>query len=265
MKIVKLVLFSLSFYFLISCKKKDNYIISITQNNDSIKGQYYNYDSLIEYSPKGKFIFTASRYKEIWKEILIESSDKLIKEKIFFHKENFDSISYLYDNLKQGSYMIKYISCFKDTLKEKLDFNRNIALNFPKRLDTHYKKIPIRDFKIERFESNDTLQVFFQSFGCFGGGTILYEFITNENSNIKTRRFVKGLGTKKENEWEDIKVKNVEKKIRSFHLKIKEIVFDEADYCSSEIKYIFRKKSTNQIAIFEDKKCLSNRKLKFLN
>ncbi len=255
--------------FLFSCKKENDYIIEITKPNDSIKGLVFGNDNgeSIGYSPKGTFILSEYNYSGIWREIFIKKSKELIEPKLFYH-DDLDKVSYLQDSLSLGNYEIKYVSCLKDTIREKLLLNNSIKLKFSKKLSAYYEKISIKKFEINNLRSKDTLQFLYEDYGCFGGGSILIEFIIDENSNMSMRKLGGGMFSEVEkgNKWSYLKMNNAEEKLQKLFFKVKNIVNKESDYCSSKVKYSFRKKGTNKIAIVENKSCKSIHELsRFLN
>lgn len=242
-----------------SCKKLSNENISIISiPNDSLKGQAFigESNSSVNYSPKGNFIQVIKPDSGMWNNLIIEKSNKEINSKLFFHDDDI-SVSMIYDSLSFGEYNLKFVSDLKDTISEKLNFEKNIELKFPNKLKEFYNEKEIENLNIEKLTKNDTLQVLYNNFGCFGGSTKLIEFITNENNEITLRKKIDGLRyeDEPEDEWIYSKKKNVKGELKKFLSNIKNLDKNDKNYCSSQIEYIFRIKGTNTIYWVKDKSC----------
>ena len=244
-----------------SCDKLSNENISIISiPNDSLKGQAFlgESNSSVKYSPKGNFIQVLKPKSGIWSNIIIEKSSQKMNSKSFsFEKDSDINFSILYDSLSFGEYKLKYISDFKDTISEKLNFNQNIELRFPNKLNNFYTKKEIKDLQIEQLISKDTLQIVFKDFGCFGGSENLIEFITNENNEMTLRKKINGerYEDEPEDEWIYSKKINIKGKLKEFVSNIKNMNKDNENYCSSQVEYIFRIKGKNSIYWIKDKSC----------
>jgi hypothetical protein len=242
-----------------SCRKLSNENISIISiPNDSIKGQAFigESNSSVNYSPKGNFIQAIKPDSGMWNNLIIKKSNKEINSKLFFQDDNI-TVSIIYDSLSFGEYNLKFVSDLKDTISEKLNFEKNIELKFPNKLKEFYKEKEIENLNIEKLTKNDTLQVLYKNFGCFGGSTKLIEFITNENNEITLRKKIDGLRyeDEPEDEWIYSKKKNVKEELKKFVSNIKKLDKKDKNYCSSQIEYIFRIKGTNTIYRVKDKSC----------
>jgi hypothetical protein len=242
-----------------SCEKLSNENISIISiPNDSIKGLAFigKSNSSVKYSPKGNFIQVIKPDSGIWKNLIIEKSSQEINSKLFFHDDDIN-VSIIYDSLSFGEYNLKFVSDLKDTISEKLNFEKNVELRFPNKLKAFYKKKAIEDLNIERLTKNDTLQVLYKNFGCFGGSESLIEFITDENNEVTLRKKIDGLRyeDEPEDEWIYSKKKNVTEELKEFVSNIKKLDINDKNYCSSQIEYIFKIKGKNTIYCVKDKSC----------
>ncbi|CAM1350911.1 hypothetical protein [Tenacibaculum halocynthiae] len=242
-----------------SCKKlSDENINVISIPNDSIKGQDFigESSSAVKYSPKGNFIKVIKPDSGIWTNLRIEKSNQKIDSKLFFHDDDIN-VSIIYDSLSLGEYNLKFISDLKDTISEKLNFKKNIELRFPNKLQEYYKEKDIKHLNIDKLTKNDTLQVIYKNFGCFGGSENLIEFIRNENNEITLRKKINGVRyeDEPEDEWIYSKKKNVKENLKRFVNNIKKIDKNDENYCSSQIEYIFRIKGKNKIYWVKDKSC----------
>lgn len=248
-----------------SCEKSSKGNISIISiPNDSIKGQAFIGESntAIKYSPQGNFIQLIKPDSGIWTNLIIEKSNKEINSKLFFHDDGIN-VSIIYDSLSFGEYNLKFVSDLKDTISEKLNFQNNIKLNFPDKLKDFYNQKEIKYFNVNRLSKNDTLQVLYRNYGCFGGSENLIEFITNEMNEITLRKKISGLRyeDEPEDEWIYSKKKNVAVELKKFVSNIKKLNNNEEDYCSSQIDYIFRIKGKNTIYWIKDKSCEFNNEI----
>lgn len=246
-------------FFFQSCKELSNENISIISiPNDSIKGQAFigESSSAVKYSPKGNFIQLIKPDFGMWKNLIIEKSNKEIDSKLFFHDDDIN-VSIIYDNLSLGEYKLKFVSDLKDTVSEKLNLKKSIELRFPNKLQQFYKEKSIKNLNIDKLTKKDTLQVLYKNFGCFGGSENLIEFITNEKNEITLRKIVSGerYDNELENEWIYSNKKNLKEKLNEFILNIKELDTNSKGFCSSKIEYIFRIKGTNTIYSAKDKLC----------
>jgi hypothetical protein len=190
--------------------------------------------------------------------MIIEKSSQKINSKSFSFGKDYDiNLSILYDSLSFGEYELKYISDFKDTISEKLNFNQNIELRFPNKLNDFYIKKEIKNLHIEKLINKDTLQIVFKNFGCFGGSENLIEFITNENNEMSLRKKISGERYEDEpkDEWIYSKKINIKEKLKEFVSNIKNMNKDNENYCSSQVEYIFRIKGKNSIYWIKDKSC----------
>lgn len=242
-----------------SCKKLSNENISIIYTpNDSIKGQAFigKNNSSVNYSPKGNFIQVIKPDSGMWNNLIIEKSNQKINSKLFFHDDDIN-VNFIYYSLSFGEYKLKFISDLKDTVSEKLNFHKNVKINFPNKLKDFYNEIEIENLYIEKLTKNDTLQVIYYNFGCFGGSIKLIEFISNENNEITLRKKIDRLRYKDEpeDEWIYSKKKNVKRELKEFVSNIKKLNKNDKNYCSSQIEYIFRIKGTNTIYLIKDKPC----------
>lgn len=271
MNIKNNILTLIGFLFLLcsfqSCEKLSNENISIISiPNDSLKGQAFigESSSSVKYSPKGNFIQVLKPKSGIWSNLIIEKSNRKINSKSFSTEKGFDiNISFLYDSLTFGNYKLKYISDFKDTITEELNFQQNIELRFPNKLKDFYTKKEIQDLNIEKLIKKDTLQIVFKNLGCFGGSINLIEFIINENNEMTLRKKISGerYEDEPEDEWIYSKRINVKKDLKKFVANIKKIKNDNENYCSSQVEYIFRIKGKNSIYWVKDKSCEYKREL----
>ena len=203
-----------------SCKKLSNENISIISiPNDNIKGQAFigEISTAVKYSPKGNFIQLIKPDSGIWNNLIIEKSNKEIISKLFFHDDDIN-VSIIYYNLSLGEYKLKFISDLKDTVSEKLNFQKNIELRFPNKLQQFYKEKSIKSLNIDKLTEKDTLQVLYKNFGCFGGSENLIEFITNKKNEITLRKKINGVRyeDEPEDEWIYSKKKNVKKNLMTF-------------------------------------------------
>lgn len=242
-----------------SCEKLSNENISVISiPNGSIKGQAFigESSSAVQYSPKGNFIQVIKPDSGIWTNLIIEKSNQEIDSKLFFHDDDIN-VSIIYDSLSLGEYNLKFVSDLKDTITEKLNFKKNIELRFPNKLQEFYKEKDIKSLNIDKLAKNDTLQVIYKNFGCFGGSENLIEFITNENNEITLRKKIKGVRyeDEPEDEWIYSKKKNVKENLKRFVSNIKKIDGNDENYCSSQTEYIFRIKGKNKIYWVKDKSC----------
>lgn len=242
-----------------SCKKLSNENISIISiPNDSIKGQAFigENSSAVKYSPKGNFIQVIKPDSGMWNNLIIDKSNKEIDSKLFFHDDDIN-VSIIYDNLSFGEYNLKFVSDLKDTISEKLNFQKNVELRFPNKLQQFYKEKSIKNLNIDKLTKNDTLQVLYRNFGCFGGSENLIEFTTNEKKEITLRKKINGVRyeDEPEDEWIYSKKKNVKENLKKFVSNIKKINENDENYCSSQIEYIFRIKGKNEIYWVKDKAC----------
>lgn len=241
--------------FFQSCKDSSNNILIPNKN---IHGQAIvgNSNSSVNYTPKGKFIQIIKPDSGIWKNVILKKNNEEIEPKLFFHDDD-TTINLLYDKLSLGDYKLKYVSGLNDTIKEKLTFKESIKLEFPKKLNKFYQKLEIQDLNIKNLKVRDTLQLLYQSFGCFGGSESLIEFsITDDNEvncRLKTDRY-KRVG-KSEEVWLILNGFDVQKELANFIDKAENLVKTDLDLCTSEMKYIFRIKGTNIITVVEDKSC----------
>ncbi len=242
-----------------SCEKLSKEHISIISiPNDSIKGQAFigESNSSVNYSPKGNFIQVIKPDSGIWNNLIIEKSNKEINSKLFL-QDGDRSVSLIYDSLSFGAYNLKFVSDLKDTISEKLNFEKNIELKFPNTLKEFYNEKEIENLNIEKLTKNDTLQVLYKNIGCFGGSAKLIEFITKANNEITFRTSIKGsrYEDEPEDEWMYSKKKNVKEELKKFLSNIKMLDKNDKNYCSSQIEYIFRIKGTNTIYWVKDKSC----------
>ncbi|MFK7833523.1 MAG: hypothetical protein AB8B52_09615 [Winogradskyella sp.] len=192
----------------------------------------------------------------MWKNLIIEKSKQEINSKLFFHDDDIN-VSIIYDSLSFGEYNLKFVSDLKDTISEKLNFEKNVELKFPNKLKEFYKEKEIEDLNIEKLTKIDTLQVLYKNFGCFGGSGKLIEFITNENNEITLRKKIDGLRyeDEPEDEWIYSKKENVKEELKEFVSNVKKLDKNDKNYCSFQIEYIFRIKGKNTIYWVKDKPC----------
>lgn len=226
--------------------------------NSNIKGQAIigNSNSSVNYSPKGKFIQIIKPDSGIWKNLILKQKNKEIEPKIFFLNDDV-TVSILYDRLNLGEYELKYISELNDTIKEKLNLKNSIKIEFPDKLNKFYTELNIKNLDINNLKASDTLQLLYQSYGCFGGSESLIEFIIRENNDINYRLQIDGLPTIKESGdlWTNSNDLDIRKELANFITKAGNLVKTDFDLCSSDMNYIFRIKGTNIISIVEDKSC----------
>lgn len=211
--------------------------------------------SSIQYSPKGNFIHVKLPDSGLWQYLVLKESNQFIGFKLFFSDED-EKRSLLYDNLSFGEYQIEYISELRDTIIEKLEFNKSIELEFPQKLNEFYNQIGLEELKNSSFRRNDTLQLLYQSYGCFGGSETLVEFLFKDTNEISLRK-KDGLGSslEKNTDWVYIENLRIKESLNQFISKSKNLVHSELDLCSSDMIYTFRKKHTNSIAVINDKSC----------
>lgn len=248
-----------------SCKKISNDNISIISiSNDNIKGRAFigENNKSVKYSPKGNFIQVIKPSSGIWTNLTIEKSNQEINSKLFFHDDDIN-VSIIYDSLSFGEYNLKFVSDLKDTISEKLNFQKSIKLRFPNKLQEFYKEKNIKHLNIDKLNKNDTLQVLYKDYGCFGGSKKLIEFITNENNEITFRKKINGVRyeDEPEDEWIYSKKKNVKESLKKFVTNIKKIDKNDENYCSSQIDYVFRIKGQNKIYWVKDKSCEFNNQI----
>ena len=145
----------------------------------------------------------------------------------------------------------------KDTIEEKLNFNKSIELTFPKKLNEIYKEVEIRDLEINNLKVSDTLQLLYQNHGCFGGDEWLIEFSSTDNDITNLRKMITGIGSinEPENQWIYPVKKNIKTRLINFVFKVKNLTKSDLDLCSSDNKYTFRIKGSNTIYIVEDNSC----------
>ncbi len=234
----------------LSCKKSAAHIKYITVPNDRIIGQAIIGESLrsVDYSPKGKFIKVIYPDSGLWKRIKIKGSNKILSSKLFFDDNDLIR-SNIYDDLHYGEYQISYVSSFNDTIDEKLSFYDNIELMLPKKLSKFYSEVSIDDLYINNLKQNDTLQLLYQNYGCFGNSETLTEFIYTDH------KIIQRLYEKSNNNWIYVANKHIKQNLISFVSKAKKLNKRNVDLCSSDEMYIFRKKNTNKISIINDKSC----------
>ena len=243
-----------------SCNdSSDKNMALISVPNDSIKGQAFigNSTRTIDYVPKGNFIQAIKPDSGIWTNLIIKTSNKTLASKLFFSDHSDSYVSLLYDSLGKGHYELKYVSELKDTISESLNFEHNIELRFPSKINDFYKVKHIGELDVERLTKNDTLQLLFKNHGCFGSSDKLIEFITNENKNITFRKKISGLRyeDEPEDEWIYSKKGNARDPLIEFVSNIKTLSKNNKQYCSSQIEYIFRIKGTHTIYRVKDKSC----------
>ena len=246
----------LSLLLFLSCNKLSESNISlITIPNDSINGQAFIGESSksVSYSPKGKFIQLTEPNSGIWSNLIIQKSNQEIKSKVFFEDDD-NRLTKIFDSLNVGNYDLKYISDLNDTVVEKLSFEKNIKLTFPKSLNEFYIEKSIKEFDFNNFNVNDTLQLLYRNFGCFGGSMTNIEF-TRINNELIFRKKINGQTNEIENKWIYSKTTDLENKLVKFITNIKEIDINDDNYCSSQIDYIFRIKGSNKIYWSKDKNC----------
>lgn len=242
-----------------SCKKLSNENISIISiPNDSIKGQTFigESNSSVKYSPKGKFIQVIKPDSGIWTNMIIKKSNQEINSKLFFHDDDI-TVSILFDNLRYGEYQLKFISDFKDTIDEKLDFDKNVELKFPTKLNDFYNEKDIKFLNISELNKNDTLQLLYKDFNSFGGSVTLIEFISNKNNETNFRKKLSGLRyeDEPEDEWIYSKKVNIKENLKEFVSDIKKLNANDKNHCSSQTEYIFRVKGEKDIYRIRDKSC----------
>jgi hypothetical protein len=256
---ILLLVIILSFFISFqSCEKSSSNISSVSIQNDSVKGQAIigNSNSSVNYSPKGKFIQIIKPENGIWQNVILKKNNKEIEPKVFFHHDDI-TVSFLYDKLNIGDYELKYISELKDTIKEKLNFKKNIKLEFPNKLSEFYKEVEIQDLDIKNLKSSDTLQLLYQNYGCFGGSETLIEFLIKENNHINYRLKIDGLTSSEVQgkEWIHSNNLDLREELTNFITSAKNLIKTDLDLCTSDMNYIFRIKGTNIISIVEDKSC----------
>jgi len=242
-----------------SCRKLSTQNIRIISiPNDSIKGRAFigERTTAINYSPKGNFIRLLKPGFGIWTKLIIEKSNLEIQSKLFFTDDNI-KVSHIYDSLSFGEYNLKFVSDLQDTIYKKLNFQKNIELRFPNTLQEFYIKKDITYLNIHKLTKNDTLQLLYKNFGCFGSSVNLIEFITNENNEITLRKKINGdrYEDEPEDEWIYSKKKNVKEAFEKFVNNIRNIAKNNENFCSSQIEYIFRIKGTNNIYWVTDVSC----------
>lgn len=241
-----------------SCNKVSESNISlVTMPNDSINGQAFIGESSksVSYSPKGKFIQLTEPNSGIWSNLIIQKSNQEIKSKVFFD-DNDNRLTKIFDSLKVGNYDLKYISDLNDTVVKKIKFVNSIKLMFPKSLNEFYIEKSIEEFDFNNFKVNDTLQLIYRNFGCFGGSITNIEF-TKVNDRIIFRKKIVGQTNENEpqNEWIYAKKNDVEKKLNEFINSLKQIDINGGNYCSSQVDYIFRINDSKKIYWSKDKAC----------
>jgi hypothetical protein len=246
--LIIIVCFIISF---LSCKKSDS--VSGIEGLAFIEGS----SSIVNYSPKGYFIHTKLPDSGIWQYMILKKSNRLIDFKLFFVDEG-DKSSLLYDNLSLGEYQIEYISELRDTIKESLELRKSVELKLSNRLNKFYNEVNVKDLGIENLLQNDTLQLLYQNYGCFGGSETLIEFIFSNSDNIVLRKIDLSLTSIKEpkHEWMYVENKNLKENLNDFIFKAKSINKTDLDLCTSSMKYFFRIKNSRTISIINDESCM---------
>ncbi|WP_353779400.1 hypothetical protein [Winogradskyella sp. 3972H.M.0a.05] len=233
-------------------------IKTISIPNDDIKGKAFIGESRqsVYYSPQGNFIQVYIPHSGIWTELVIEKSHQIIIPKLFIQDDKINT-SLIFDSLSIGQYHLKYISELKDTIQEKLRFEKNIELTFPEMVSDYYDKKDIKHLNIENLTRKDTLQILYKNYGCFGGFRNLIEFISNEEDELFLRKKIYGLRyeDEPEDQWIYSKGKDIKEKLLEFVSDVKKLQKIDLDLCSSQIEYIFRIKGENSIYWVEDKSC----------
>ncbi|WP_405571217.1 hypothetical protein [Winogradskyella sp. Asnod2-B02-A] len=256
MKIVRTILMiSLCFLLMLqSCKKAENNLIEPALK---IKGLAIleGSSSSIQYSPKGNFIHVKLPDSGLWQYIVLKKANQFIDFKLFFSDED-EKRSLLYDNLSFGEYQIEYISQLRDTIVDKLEFNKSIELDFPQKLNEFYNNISLKELKNISLKKNDTLQLLYRHNGCFGASETLVEFLFKDIDEISLRKKnVLGSTLMTNKDWVYIENTSIKESLNQFILKSKTLVYSNLDLCTSDINYTFRKKHTNTIAVINDKSC----------
>ncbi len=240
---------------LISCIHYSDQNIKLIPYNEILNGDLYigESSSPTKYSPHGYYIQVIKPEHGIWQKLTINNTEKQIQSDIFFHNDKI-SHSYVYDSLTVGLYNVKYISELNDTIQQTINFNQNIRLEFPNTLEKYYKKKKIKDFEMDMFSKNDTLQFLFLNKGCFGGPppTLIEFFFTQKNEIVYKEKIINESGLQT---WLYSENSDYRENLNNFINNLKGLDENDENLCSSENDYVFRIKGTNTIYCLKDKSC----------
>lgn len=240
---------------LTSCNNYSNQNIKVISPSETLYGDLYigENSSPTKYSPNGYYIQAIKPEYGIWQRLQINNNEKQIEPDIFFHEDRVNH-TYIYDSLTVGQYNVKYFSELNDTIEQIIDFNQSIRLEFPAKLERYYKKKKIKDFEIEMFSKNDTLQFLFLNKGCFGGvpPTLLEFYFNHKNEIVFRKQIINESGSQT---WLYSENYDYKENLISFLNSLKGLDENDENFCSSEDDYIFRKKGTNIIYCLKDKSC----------
>ncbi len=240
---------------LISCNNYSNQNIKVISPSETLYGDLYigENSSPTKYSPSGYYIQAIKLEYGIWQRLQINNNEKQIQPDIFFHNDKI-SHSYIYDSLTVGLYNVKYLSELNDTIEQTINFNQSIRLEFPSKLEKYYKKKKIKDFEMDMFSKNDTLQFLFLNKGCFGGSppTLLEFFFNQKNEIVYKERITNESGFQT---WLYSENSDYKENLTNFINSLKELDENDENLCSSENDYVFRIKRSNTIYCLKDKSC----------
>jgi hypothetical protein len=96
---------------------------------------------------------------------------------------DYHSFTMLFNKLPRGSYHLFYTSVFGDSFTDTVNLNRNRKISYPDDLVNYYTKTDIDDFSADELASGDTLQIFYETSGCFHAYEQLFQFVFNTSDS----------------------------------------------------------------------------------
>lgn len=231
--------------FILSCNESIDKGEVTFKVNSEIKGQTFldGNNTSEEYSPSGSFIEIVPSRLRFWKGVQLFQNKKEFIQKEFFTEKG---TTILFDSLNNGEYQIKFISHFNDEKEEKILLEDSLKKEFPIELEDYYEINEFDEFSLEQLNSNDTLQILYQYFGCFSFEHNLIEYVFEEsNTKVRVADWA--------NNWKEVKIENPIDILNKLIKEGKEL--NGIEGCSNYDYYTFRKKGENILSIIEDGSC----------